>query len=756
MYIAPNSTVKLYGGVQIIPGRQIAFSSKANQTSYFASKLVQSDTPCTYVRRTYSVKVEVALSVVKNCNYISFVNPDFENITWYARITNYEYVNNACTEIFYAIDYFQTFMFDVNFEVCTMDREQLSVTDYDKSVANPYDYSIIEMQTDENISLPDEVFDYPAVIGQRSSNFDAKRTFLPGGGEDSSSEQIADTEMLYTIIMSTPVTDITISLDSGTGVYVMTDADGTFTYENIKSLFNNAGFDGALVNPSSDLPIGNTVKATKYEGALAGIHDKFSWVMWDTNGYYGYGSFGMFKNNVNNQTLILATNEYERMQNILRVIAENDSVSSIIGCYSLPLSFIAMLHAQSNTDALRTNFVELSDSDRGPDYWNLEDSTYNWISVFKEEVTPIGFSEVQNKKLLTFPYQYIRVTSPNGAKKEFRFEDFTEFQGISASGLNPENQFVAKFTLLADITNTPLLELYPYLYKMYNNTTATYDHLSFRKKLNVEERIEFSDYPQQAFMTDAYLAYVSNQYSNQMRNEPMRENLATQEYYNKHFEKSANWEDTTSAIDVVGGAIGKGLNVMTLGGWNAIGRATGLWSSENAGNAYHQKEMQNAQNAAALQKNEAAINLRREAQAWADTGEIGSQLSAAKPAFRMNNYVAGGGSGVLPYYLNGFKFTFDVMKLKSAFLQKLDEYFTNYGYKSTVTHVPHIATYLGGTKTGNAPKFLQNSQGYYVTYVKTVDCKVYSSMELITEFFESLFNAGIQLIDGDTLLSNNK
>lgn len=753
MYVAPSSTVKLYGGVQIIPGRQIAFSSKANQTAYFASKLVQSDTPCTYVRRTYSVKVEVAMSVVKNCNYISFVNPDFENITWYARITNYEYVNNACTEIFYAIDYFQTFMFDVNFEVCTMDREQLSVTDYDKSVANPYDYSIVELRTNENIPLPDDVFEYPAVIGQRSSNFDSKRTFLPGGGEDSSSEQKADTEMLYTIIMATPVTDITISRDSGTGVYVMTDADGTFSYENIKSLFNNAGFDGALVNPSSNLPIGNTVKATKYDGALAGVHDKFSWVMWDSVGdNYGYGSFGMFKNNVNNQTLILATNEYDRMQNILRVIAENDAVSSVVGCYSLPLSFITMLHAQSNIDALRTNFVELADSDRGPDYWNLEDSTYNWISVFKENITPIGFSEVQNKKLLTFPYQYIRVTSPNGLKKEFKFEDFTEFQGITASGLNPENQFVAKFTLLADITNTPLLELYPYLYKMYNNTTATYDHLSFRKKLNVEERVEFSDYPQQAFMTDAYLAYVSNQYSNQLLNEPMRENMKTQKYMYDNYEKWATKQDTYNVLGYVGDYLSVGGSALSgEGNMAAIGSSMkGMSSLVGKAEALNMKTAEYATN---IQKNQAALNLRQEARNWANTGEIGTQLSAAKPAFRINDYKAGGGSGVLPYFLNGFKFTFDVMKLKSSFLTTFDEFFTNYGYKSCRTGVPHIATYLGGTKTGNAPKFLQNSQGYYVTYVKTVDCKVYSSMELITEFFEGLFDNGIQLIDGDTLLS---
>ena len=40
MYIAPNSTVNFYSDIPIVTGRQIAFSTKANQTAYFETKRV--------------------------------------------------------------------------------------------------------------------------------------------------------------------------------------------------------------------------------------------------------------------------------------------------------------------------------------------------------------------------------------------------------------------------------------------------------------------------------------------------------------------------------------------------------------------------------------------------------------------------------------------------------------------------------------------------------------------------------------------
>ena len=71
MYIVPSSTVNLYRG------RVVAFSSKAKQTAYFQKKLARSAVPCTYVRCPGEVRLEVPLSVAKNCNYSKISSPDY-------------------------------------------------------------------------------------------------------------------------------------------------------------------------------------------------------------------------------------------------------------------------------------------------------------------------------------------------------------------------------------------------------------------------------------------------------------------------------------------------------------------------------------------------------------------------------------------------------------------------------------------------------------------------------------------------------
>lgn len=766
MYIAPDSSIKLYGGVQIIPGRQIAFSSRANQNAYFASKLVQNYTPCTYVRKTLTLKAEVPLSVVKNCNYISFTNPSFENITWYAKIVNYEYVNNACTEIMYAIDYFQTFMFDVNFEVCTIDREQLSVDDYAKSEANPYDYSIVELRTNENIPLPDEVFDYPAIAGNRGGNT-SKRTFLPSDyeGEDSGTpiqtayQIAANNTMLYTIIVSSPVSSVHITTN-GTGRYAIDSVDSIIPEADMKLLFRDAGLNSVLEN-IGNLPLGNNVPNIKSESSTLTTGDKsaLSWLYWpdsDTPGepiVRGYGCFGMTNSGVRNQTLILATNNFVAMQNILNIFTKNDAVSSIVGCYYLPLSFLLMMHAQSYAGRYTTSMIDVK-GETGDS--NSIDGANNQITVYKEKLHPIGFDEVKNKKLLTFPYQYIRVTAPNGTQKEYKFEDFTFLQTYDSGD---ENDFIVNFTILADMTNTPLLELYPYLYKVYRTNET--DGYSFRHKLNIEERMEFSDFPQQAYMTDAYLAYVANEYSNQLRNEPMRgfdidtewQLNATNKELNNFYAKYDTYKMGKNGLLSLA-ADAYVATAEAFSGYLAPSAVEGaLLKSQKNGMDIMQRGMEHASKERQLNTQANELNLRSNAITWGSTGEIGGTLAAAKPAFRTKNYMAGGGSGTLPYFTNGFKFTFDIMKIKPSFLRKFDDYLTNYGLHSTRTGVPHLATYLQGTKTGDAPKFLQNEQGYYVTYLKTVDCKVYSTMDFITDFFESLFDTGIQLIDGDTLIN---
>lgn len=855
MYIAPNSTVKLYADIPITKGRQIAFSTKANQTAYFESKKIATYTPTTYCRPNEQLRIDSSVlpfSTAMRINYLSFVNPDFENIIWYARVTSSDYLNNGCVLITFALDLFQTFLNDFSFETCLIDREQLSVTDYDKSVANPYDYEVIELQTTEDLPVPDFCYDFPAITG-RNGVTGPKRTHLPGGYEDTSAEKTADNTMMYTLVMSCPISTFTPTEDSSAqkklklpfGIDVTLPVDffespqsdpsipsyeGSFPEESMESMFYEAGFFEArrqegTNDPHTDrdhIPIptskaygsrARNIKALGSNGVIDGIdgaHADYpltgvSWICWpysDGNvdesnnacGYdAGFGCYGLKMNNVNTQTLILATSNYNRMCNILNILAENDAVSSVNGCYMLPLSFLTMIHCQAWNDEIKINYTPLFSGNEQPTSapnvppdFNTLDGNENQITVFTENVHPLDFTQVQNKKLLTFPYQYIRVTDPSGIKKEYKFEDFPALQNNNSGD---ETTFNVKFTLLADLVLNPKIEMYPYLYKMDEGTGDTV-RMSFRKKLNVEERMEYTDIPQQSYMTDAFTAYCANTYrlealnntrnalwSSQTGADGTAGNIGEAAKYNAG-KKRGVLGGINELIGNSGGGLGNYTNPVTTGSdfngeeyVQSFGLSTGA-TLANSGQALRtgarigrnvansfgpsgsaNREVTADQMATSAENEIANLRIRQSGLEWANGNYTESPyLAQAKSAFRVNNYHAGTGSGILPYFLGGFKFTFDVMKLKPEFIEKYDNYFTNYGYNSTRVGIPHIETYLHGTKTGNAPKFLQNEDGYYVTYIKTLDCKISHYNKMIASFLEGLFDGGIQLIDGDTLL----
>lgn len=787
MYIVPSSTVNLYRGVPYDAGRVVAFSSKAKQSAYFQRKLVQSAVPCTYVRRTGEVRLEVPLSVAKNCNYMSFVNPDFENVTWYAAIDDYEYINNGCTAITYTIDYFQSLCFSVTFDPCSIDREQLSVEDYNRSVKNPYNFNILEMQTAENINLPDDAYDIPDMMGGRTVS-SSKRTFLPGGPEDTPYEKTASDVMMYTLVMASPISQFGLKDDGGyLNAWDSAGVEGTFPAEDLETMFNKCGwkymhemeidFKKRKLPTKANGGIGNGIPVCKYmygykKETSTPVYDVvkgMSGILWPSinantgeiypdneGGHVGYNTiklagyigFGLTRNNIKDQTLILAVNSYNSMQDILDIIAKNDAVSSVIGCYLLPLSFLTMIHAQSTFTPETTRFQAV-DVEHG----DTENTLNSPLNVFTETISPI-FSDVKNKKLLTFPYQYIEVTSPNGLKKEYKFEKFTTLQNPSTGDAN---DFKVNFTMLADLSSLPAMNIYPYIYDMYV-TGEDENKMSFRKKLNYEERTEYNGFQQQAYMTDSFLAYVAQQYSQVLLNEPTQgltaretnEFINSQDYVNR-------WDKTTGRITSYAQPfvdLGKAALYAEGEKTSAALMYTGksLTGAVNLSRNLTNYENQYTQQYKDLNTANKINNIRVEAQEWADNGNLGSSLIAAKGAFRQNIYHAGGSSsGVLPAFLGGFRYVFDVKVLKSVYLKKLDEFFTNYGYTSTRFGVPHIANFLKGITDGDSCKFLENGEGYEVTYIKTVDCKVTANNKVTQTFFETLFNTGVQIINGDAL-----
>lgn len=115
MYIQPDTLIYLIKNIKIDPNYQntIYFTDASAQQSYFQSKAFTTLDKMTYQRKNFGrIRVGMPIGSVYGTSYMMFKNTGFENKWFYAFVTNYEYVNDDTTDIFYEIDVIQTYLFD--------------------------------------------------------------------------------------------------------------------------------------------------------------------------------------------------------------------------------------------------------------------------------------------------------------------------------------------------------------------------------------------------------------------------------------------------------------------------------------------------------------------------------------------------------------------------------------------------------------------------------------------------------------------
>lgn len=128
--IQPNSTIVLLHGVPLEANYEnsVFYDDKDAQANDFLSYATISDhlNAQTYVRKNRNrVRVQKPMSAVIDCNYIMFKNTSFENKWFYAFVTAVDYVSNEVTDISFIIDPLQTWMCDIEFNMCFIEREHV-------------------------------------------------------------------------------------------------------------------------------------------------------------------------------------------------------------------------------------------------------------------------------------------------------------------------------------------------------------------------------------------------------------------------------------------------------------------------------------------------------------------------------------------------------------------------------------------------------------------------------------------------------
>ena len=185
-YIAPNSTIEIFGDVSLSPGQEdtLFFASTAAKDSYFSgiTKLA-TFTGQSYTRRERGfIRVESTMLQLYRACYMRYKNTSFENKWFYAFVISVEYINNITVEIQFEIDVMVTWMGAFTLAQCFVERQH-SLTD------NPGD-NIVE----ENLDTGDYVLnsiDRTRLIGNYS--------IIIGASVDQNGDEVAGGTMVNNI-----------------------------------------------------------------------------------------------------------------------------------------------------------------------------------------------------------------------------------------------------------------------------------------------------------------------------------------------------------------------------------------------------------------------------------------------------------------------------------------------------------------------------------------------------------------------------
>lgn len=132
MYIVPDTLIYLIKNIRLDPSYQntIYFADETAQQRYFQSKAYVTLDRHTYQKKTMGrIRIGMPIGSIYGTSYMMFKNTSFENKWFYAFVTNYEYVNDDTTDIFYELDLVQTYLFDYVPLECMVERMSHPETD---------------------------------------------------------------------------------------------------------------------------------------------------------------------------------------------------------------------------------------------------------------------------------------------------------------------------------------------------------------------------------------------------------------------------------------------------------------------------------------------------------------------------------------------------------------------------------------------------------------------------------------------------
>jgi hypothetical protein len=99
------------------------FPNSTEQSSYFLGKTKWTFTDLTYQRNEGFVRIPQGYDDLYTCNYVMYKNREYSNKWFYGFITRKEYVNPNMTKVYFEIDVFQTWQYEMSLKPSFVARE---------------------------------------------------------------------------------------------------------------------------------------------------------------------------------------------------------------------------------------------------------------------------------------------------------------------------------------------------------------------------------------------------------------------------------------------------------------------------------------------------------------------------------------------------------------------------------------------------------------------------------------------------------
>lgn len=162
MNFQPETVVRLLSNVPLSLNEthQLWFDTVTAQQTYFSGKVSRTYNQFTYQRKERNyVAVETNAELLYNVNYMMFQNSNFANKWFYAYVTEIEYKSPNTSWVYYEIDPFQTWLFELNFKQSFIEREHTTryntdgtpvINTIDEGLNYGSEYKIVDDSTYKN------------------------------------------------------------------------------------------------------------------------------------------------------------------------------------------------------------------------------------------------------------------------------------------------------------------------------------------------------------------------------------------------------------------------------------------------------------------------------------------------------------------------------------------------------------------------------------------------------------------------------